>query len=70
MRGPPQYRVKEEMGTEGQRKFSTMVTSMAESGSFMKFYTFLYAGVHKYSSLGSYYSIIITDNGLPESTGE
>lgn len=28
----PQGTVKEEMGTEGQRKFSPMVTSMVESG--------------------------------------
>lgn len=67
----PQGTVKEEMGTKGQRKFSPMVTSMVESGGFMKFYTFLYAGTqtHKHSSLGSYYSVT-TDNGLPESTGE
>lgn len=48
MKGLPQHRVKEEMGTEGQRKFSPMVTSMVESEGFMKFYIFLYAGTHKY----------------------
>lgn len=33
MKGLPQGRVNEEMGTEGQKKFSPMVTSMVELGA-------------------------------------
>ena len=43
-KGLLQGRVKEEMGMEGQRKFSPMVTSVVEAGVSMKFYALLHAG--------------------------